>query len=169
MTLREKTGCQQTSSTGVVPQRAVSLLLENPRGKRQNADQTSRGRSLTVHVRYKANNHCLLFYPFLKMQWLLCSAFVLSLWRQLINPSSRNVPSVKSLKTKLSQTSFSLTVHEFSTGICLFIYLLFIYSFIFLSIFSYYLCISSFRLFFIVIDSFAQALVPTYLLYLNST
>ena len=43
-----------------------------------------------------------------------------------------NTSPLKRLKTKLSQTSYNLTVHEFSTGICLFIYLsihLFIYLF----------------------------------------
>ena len=47
-------------------------------------------------------------------------------------------PPLKRLKTKLSETSYSLTVHEFSTGICLLIYL-----------FIIYLLIYSFRLFFI--------------------
>ena len=53
-----------------------------------------------------------------------------------------NTSPLKRLKTKLSQTSYSLTVHEFSTGICLFIYLfiyLFIHLFIYLFIYSFHL------------------------------
>ena len=48
-----------------------------------------------------------------------------------------NTSPLKRLKTKLSQTSYSLTIHEFSTGICLLIYYLFFF----------YLFIYSFRLF----------------------
>ena len=42
-----------------------------------------------------------------------------------------NTSPLKCLKTKLSQTSYSFTVHEFSTGIYLLIYLSFHYLFTF--------------------------------------
>ena len=56
-----------------------------------------------------------------------------------------NISPLKRLKTKSSETSYSLTVHEFSTGSCLFI--LFIYLFICFYLFIFF--ISSFRLFLI--------------------
>ena len=65
------------------------------------------------------------------------------------------VSLILNLKTKLKKkTSYSLTVHEFSTGIRLFIYLFIIFLF-------FYLFIYSFRLFVLTSLCFAQALVPT--------
>ena len=56
-----------------------------------------------------------------------------------------NTSPLKRLKTKLSQTFYSLTVYKFSNGICLLIYLSFYY--LFLNYLFAYLFIYSFRLF----------------------
>ena len=69
---------------------------------------------------------------------------------------------IKMLITKWSKTSYSLTVHEFSADICLFIYL---FTYCYLSIYLFILFVS----FYWLINYLAQALVPTYLLYLNIT
>ena len=71
------------------------------------------------------------------------------------------INSFKHLKTKSSLTSYSLTVHEFSTEIYLFLLIhLFVHLFIYLSII--FISFSD-----LLINCFALALEQTYLLHLN--
>ena len=95
-----------------------------------------------------------LLFVLLPYQWQLAPVGNTSNKRYL---KGLNTSPLKRLKTKLSQTSCSLTVHEFSAGICLFIYL-FIYLFI-----------SSFRLFLLINWFLCSSFSATYLLYLNIT